>query len=217
MRWSVIPLHPIVWLLGTGGVVAAGAPGRTITLEDLPRLVSVHEPVPNLTLASDGEAVSSQSNASVYISVPPISMDQQLYITINVCSLSSSTQYPTVLASNGTSFLSTIAAENQAVLSPWDDSYLAEPPKVDRSSGFNEKAKANQVREVLRGQYVWDIKLDGNAGFANWTGWMGDGGMIGIFASPGDAIDAEIGLRLGGEPAIRFAMASATSWTQLTS
>lgn len=172
---------------------AATAPlHRTITLEAPPRLISIHQPAPNLT------SVGARNNATVYIAIPPVSMDQQLYVTINVCSLSSSTQYPTILVSNGTSLSTTDDAGDQASLSPWDETYLSADSKLDRSSGFQNKANANHVREVLRGQYVWDVKLEGNAGFANWTGWMGDGGLVGIFAEQGDSIDAEVGLRVGG-------------------
>lgn len=189
----------VVWLSSAyGAVVAAAAaapPHQTITLEALPRLISIHEPAPNVTSASD---VGVRNNATVYIAIPPVSMDQQLYVTINVCSLSSSTQYPTILVSNGTSLSTTDDAGDQASLSPWDETYLSADSKLDRSSGFSNKANANHVREVLRGQYVWDIKLEGNAGFANWTGWMGDGGVVGIFAKQGDSIDAEVGLRVGG-------------------
>jgi hypothetical protein len=201
MRWPVDAARTVVGLSLACGLIEA-APRRTITLQTLPRLISIHELAPDMTSTStsngDG-SVGTRDNTTVYIAVPPVSMDQQLYATINLCSLSSSTRYPTILVSNGTSFSTAVDAGDRANLSPWDDAYVSADSRVDRSSGFADKAKANWIREVLRGQYVWDVKLDGNAGFANWTGWMGDGGVIGIFASQGDSIDAEIGLRVGGE------------------
>jgi len=126
-------------------------------------------------------------------------MDQELFITVNVCSLSSSGRFPRIWLTNATSLFAKLQSGSSDIF----DSLIrpetkAHVPEWD-ASGFTDTYRANQVIEVLKGQYAWSIQLEENAGFANWTGWMGDGGLVAVFAERGDAVDVELGIRSGGE------------------
>ena len=199
MRWT-LPSHRITWCLvawtswslQSCQITAA----RTVDVLDLPVLTSLYEPSP---IQSKLEHLGSDANATIYIRVPPSSMDQELFITFNVCSLSLSRRYPRILLTNATSYSDEIESGSSDILYSWDQGETkAHPPEYD-SSGFTDTTRANEVVEVLKGQYAWSIQLEGNAGFANWTGWMGDGGLVAVFAEGGDAVDIELGIRLGSE------------------
>jgi hypothetical protein len=159
---------------------------KTVALRTLPSLTSVTE-------------TSSGDDITLFMTIPPTSMDQQLSVTINVCSLSSSHQYPRVLITNATELFPTLGSYVELFPTQNQSGISLSSGKKDKS-GYSDPDRANLIAEVRRGQYVWSVNLEGNSGFANWTGWMGDGGMIGFLADDQvGLLDVEVGVRLGGE------------------
>jgi hypothetical protein len=181
---------------------ATAIPVQSIAVPTLPALLAVTASPP-----SNGSTTTA-NNASTYIHIPPVSIDQQVYLTINICALSSSLDYPIVLVTNASSLFPESSQDDansnstsstiidQPDLDPYSPSMLAAKRSTDRSSGFNAKDRANAMTELFRAQYVWTLKLDGNAGFANWTGWMADGGIVAVFGTQGDHIDLELGIQV---------------------
>lgn len=133
-------------------------------------------------------------NATAYVSIPPVSMDKKLYLTINICAPPKSNQYPILLLSN--------SSLTDLSVSPWDEDFNELKPKQDRSGSFDEFS-ANRVVELTKGEYLWFVNLEYKAGFGNWTGWMGDGGVLGIFGDQGDDIDVEVAIQMDGESVTR--------------
>jgi hypothetical protein len=180
------------WSLKSSQIAAA----RTVDILALPALTSLYEPPSTQSRLGNLE---HNANTTLYIRVPPSSMDQELFITFNVCSLSSSRRYPRILLTNATSLFDELESGSSDILYSWGQGETKAHSLVYDSSGFTDAKRANQVVEVLKGQYAWSIQLEGNAGFANWTGWMGDGGLVAVSAEGGDAVDIELAIRLGGE------------------